>query len=133
MRIGVTREGAGETRVSATPTTVRQLVGLGYEVVVEAGAGERSSFTDDVYAEAGATIGTAGDAWGSDVVFRVNAPSADEVGQLRRGAVLVALLAPALNPDLLEALRVRGVTALAMDAVPRISRAQSMDVLSSMA
>ncbi|MFT4262394.1 MAG: NAD(P)(+) transhydrogenase (Re/Si-specific) subunit alpha, partial [Nocardioides sp.] len=133
MRIGVTHESTSETRVSATPTTVKQLVGLGYDVLVEAGAGELSSFADDVYAEAGASIGTAGDAWGSDVVFRVNAPSVEEVSQLHQGSILVALLAPALNPDLLEALRVRGVTALAMDAVPRISRAQSMDVLSSMA
>ncbi|WP_300683519.1 Re/Si-specific NAD(P)(+) transhydrogenase subunit alpha [Nocardioides sp.] len=133
MRIGVTRERTGETRVAATPTTVRQLIGLGYEVVVESGAGDLSSFSDAAYAEAGALIGAAGDAWGADVVLRVNAPEITDVPRLRSGAVLASLISPALSPELLEALRAQGVTALAMDAVPRISRAQSMDVLSSMA
>ena len=133
MLIGVTRERAGETRVSATPATVKQLIGLGYRVVVEAGAGDLSSFPDAAYAESGAAVGSAADAWAADVVFRVNAPSMDEVGRLRPGAVLVSLIAPALNPELVEALRAQGVTTLAMDAVPRISRAQSLDVLSSMA
>ena len=134
MLIGVTRETSpGETRVAATPTTVAQLLKLGYEVVVEAGAGEHSSFADEAYAEAGARIGTAADAWGADVVFRVNGPSIAEVQQLRPGSTIAALLAPAQNPELLDALAARGVTALAMDAVPRISRAQSLDVLSSMA
>lgn len=133
MLIGVTRERTGETRVSATPTTVKQLVGLGYQVVVEAGAGDLSSFTDAAYAEARAAVGTAAEAWAADVVFRVNAPSLEEVGRLRPGAVLVSLISPALNPDLVEVLRAQGVTTLAMDAVPRISRAQSLDVLSSMA
>ncbi|MFT4082626.1 MAG: Re/Si-specific NAD(P)(+) transhydrogenase subunit alpha [Nocardioides sp.] len=134
MLIGVTRESKpGETRVAATPATVAQLIGLGYEVVVEAGAGERSSFADEAYAEAGAAIGTAADAWGGDVVFRVNAPTTGEIGQLRQGAILVSLLAPGLSPDLVDALAARPITALAMDAVPRISRAQSLDVLSSMA
>jgi len=134
MLIGVTRETSpGETRVAATPTTVAQLLKLGYEVVVESGAGEHSSFADEAYAEAGARIGSAADAWGADVVFRVNGPSIEEVAQLRPGTTIAALLAPAQNPELLEALAARGVTALAMDAVPRISRAQSLDVLSSMA
>ncbi|UDY23381.1 Re/Si-specific NAD(P)(+) transhydrogenase subunit alpha [Nocardioides sp. Kera G14] len=133
MRIGVTREGAGETRVSATPTTVKQLLALGYDVVVEAGAGALSAFSDEAYADAGATIGSDADAWGSDVVFRVNAPTLGQVPQLRSGSYLVSLVAPAQNAELLEALRAQGVTTLAMDAVPRISRAQSMDVLSSMA
>jgi len=134
MLIGVTRETSpGETRVAATPTTVAQLLKLGYQVVVESGAGERSSFADEAYAEAGARIGSAADAWGADVVFRVNGPSIEEVARLRPGATLAALLAPAQNPELLDALAARGVTALAMDAVPRISRAQSLDVLSSMA
>ena len=73
------------------------------------------------------------DAWAAEVVLKVNAPSADEIGLLRDGATLISLLSPALNPDLVEALAQRPITALAMDAVPRISRAQSMDVLSSMA
>jgi NAD(P) transhydrogenase subunit alpha len=131
LRIGVTRESArGETRVSATPATVRQLVGLGYEVRIESGAGDLSSFTDAAYVEAGAQIG---DPWDADIVFKVNAPSTEEIAKLRDGTTLVSLLAPALNPELVDALAARPITALAMDAVPRISRAQSLDVLSSMA
>jgi len=134
MLIGVTRETRpGETRVAATPTTVAQLTKLGYDIVVESGAGALSSFSDEAYAEAGARIGSADDAWGADVVFRVNGPTLAEVGLLREGATVVSLLAPAQHGELLEALAARKVTALAMDAVPRISRAQSLDVLSSMA
>jgi NAD(P) transhydrogenase subunit alpha len=124
---------ARETRVAATPATVTQLVALGYEVVVETGAGAGSSFPDDDYILAGARIAPAEDAWASDVVLKVNAPSADEIGLLRDGTTLISLLSPALHPELVEALAQRPVTALAVDAVPRISRAQSMDVLSSMA
>ena len=119
--------------MAATPTTVAQLVQLGYEVVVETGAGAGSSFPDDAYGAAGATVGTTADAWEADVVLRVNAPAPGEIGRLRDGATLISVLAPALNPDLVEALARRPITALAVDAVPRISRAQSMDVLSSMA
>lgn len=134
MLIGVIREThPGETRVAATPATVKQLIGLGYEVLVEAGAGALSSFADDVYVGAGARIGSAAEAWGAEVVFGVNGPTIVEVDRLRPGATVVGLLAPAQSPDLLAALASRGVTALAMDAVPRISRAQSLDVLSSMA
>ncbi|OLZ70519.1 NAD(P) transhydrogenase subunit alpha [Streptomyces sp. IMTB 2501] len=131
QRIGVVAESvSGETRVAATPTTVRQLLGLGYEVVVEADAGAASGFSDQAYLDAGAEIG---DAWDADVVLKVNAPSDAEITRLREGATVVALLAPAQNPELLRTLADTGVTALALDAVPRISRAQSMDVLSSMA
>lgn len=134
MHIGVPREThPRETRVAATPKTVEQLVGLGYDVVVESGAGASSSFPDEAYAEAGARIGTADEAWQADVVLRVNAPSTDEVGRLRDGSTLISLLSPALNPELVDALAARPITVLAMDAVPRISRAQSLDVLSSMA
>ncbi len=134
MRIGVPRETrVRETRVAATPATVGKLIALGYDVVVETGAGAAASFPDEAYADAGATIGTADDSWQADVVLRVNAPSVEEVPRLRDGATLVSLLSPALNPDLVDALSSRPVTVLAMDAVPRISRAQSMDVLSSMA
>src|SRR5215218_4967284 len=125
-------EGPG-TRVAATPATVTKLVALGYEVVVEAGAGAASSFPDEAYTGAGATIGTADEAWQADVVLRVNAPAPEEIGRLRDGATLIGLLAPALAPELVDALATRPITALAMDAVPRISRAQSLDVLSSMA
>jgi NAD(P) transhydrogenase subunit alpha len=109
------------------------MVGLGFEVVVEAGAGALSSFADDDYMEAGAKIGSHHDCWQSDIVIKVNPPTLDEVGKLRGGATLIGLISPALSPQLLEALAARPITVLAMDAVPRISRAQSLDVLSSMA
>jgi NAD(P) transhydrogenase subunit alpha len=123
----------GETRVAATPKTVGQLIGLGYEVVVEADAGRRASFSDAAFQEAGASVGTSADVWDSDLVIKVNAPTDEEVARLRPGAILASLLAPALNPELVGRLAGQGVTALAMDAVPRISRAQALDVLSSMA
>ena len=132
-RIGVVTEQRPETRVAATPATVKQLIALGYEVVVEAGAGARSAFPDDAYVEAGAQLVDGAAAFASDLVLKVNAPTEAEIAQLTSGATLIALLAPAFKPELLQALAARGVTALAMDAVPRISRAQSMDVLSSMA
>ena len=134
MLIGVPQESkVGETRVAATPKTVGQLISLGYSVCVEAGAGALASYADASYLEAGAAIVGRPEAWGADLVLTVNAPSDDEIGLLRRGAIVIGIMAPALNPELLEKLRAAGVTALAMDAVPRISRAQSMDVLSSMA
>ena len=129
--IGVVAESvSGETRVAATPVTVRQLLGLGYEVVVEAQAGAASGFSDQAYLDAGAAVG---EAWDADVVLKVNAPTDAEIARLREGATVAGLLAPAQAPELLQALAAAGVTALALDAVPRISRAQSMDVLSSMA
>ncbi|AIV38307.1 Re/Si-specific NAD(P)(+) transhydrogenase subunit alpha [Streptomyces sp. CCM_MD2014] len=131
QRVGVVAESLpGETRVAATPSTVRLLLGLGYEVVVESGAGAASGFGDEAYSEAGASIG---EAWTADVVLKVDAPTDEEISALRAGTTLAALIAPAQRPELLEALAARGVTVLALDAVPRISRAQSMDVLSSMA
>lgn len=134
MLIGVTRETSpGETRVAATPTTVKALLGLGYDVVIESGAGVGATLSDEAFAAAGARIGSATDAWQADVVLRVNAPAIDEIAKLRDGATLVSLVSPALNPELVDAFAARPITVLAMDAVPRISRAQSMDVLSSMA
>ncbi|WP_448811904.1 Re/Si-specific NAD(P)(+) transhydrogenase subunit alpha [Agromyces bauzanensis] len=132
-RIGVVTEQSSETRVAATPATVKQLIGLGYEVVVEAGAGAKSSFPDDAYVDAGASVVSTTEAFASDIVLKVNAPTDAEIGLLTPGAAVIGLLSPALRPELLAALSARGVTALALDAVPRISRAQSMDVLSSMA
>jgi NAD(P) transhydrogenase subunit alpha len=119
--------------VAATPATVRQLLALGHEVLVESGAGAGASHPDDAYAEAGARIGSAADAWAAELVLRVAAPSRAEIGLLREGGVVVGMLAPAFDPDLVAALAARPITALSMDAVPRISRAQSLDVLSSMA
>jgi len=134
VRIGVPKESRPhETRAAATPKTVAQLTALGYEVCVESGAGALSSFTDHAYEEAGASIAPNDEVWGSDIVVKINAPSDFEIAQLKRGAMLASLLSPALAPELLDKLSVQGVTALAMDAVPRISRAQALDVLSSMA
>ncbi len=131
MIIGVVRESQpGETRVAATPTTVGQLRQLGYEVVVEPGAGDRADFPDEGFVDAGASVG---DAWKADVVFAINTPAEDELDRMKPGATLIALLAPALKPDIVEVLARRPITAMSMDAVPRISRAQSLDVLSSMA
>ncbi len=132
--IGVVAESnPAENRVAATPATVAKLIGLGYRVVVERGAGARSEFADDAYAESGAELVDGDAAWSADVVMKVAVPTEDEIARMRSGATLVGLLAPAQNEHLLNVLAERGVTALAMDAVPRISRAQSMDVLSSMA
>ncbi len=134
MLIGVPRETkTGETRVAATPATVGQLIKLGYDVLIESGAGAASSFPDEDYAEAGATLGTAEQAWGAPIVFHVNPPDDAQIALLTPGAYLISMMAPAQSPELLAALAERGVIALAMEAVPRISRAQSMDVLSSMA
>lgn len=132
-RIGVVTEQGSETRVAATPATVKQLIGLGYEVVVESGAGAKSSFPDAAYVDAGASVVPHAEAWSSAILLKVNPPTDDEIAQLQPGTTLIGLLSPALRPELLAALSARGVTALALDAVPRISRAQSMDVLSSMA
>jgi NAD(P) transhydrogenase subunit alpha len=129
--IGVLHEALpGETRVSATPATVEKLIELGYSVVIEPGAGAASSFSDDSYIAAGATIG---DAATADIIFGINAPSVAQLDRLREGTTVISLVSPALNPDLVADLARRRITALAMDAVPRISRAQSLDVLSSMA
>ncbi len=134
MLIGVPAEGRpGETRVAATPKTVGQLIALGYDVLVEEGAGVHSAFSDHAYEVAGAAIGSAESAWGADIVLHVNPPNDDEIALLSDGATLVSLLSPALQPDLVDKLAARPITAMAMDAVPRISRAQSLDVLSSMA
>ncbi|WP_407317295.1 Re/Si-specific NAD(P)(+) transhydrogenase subunit alpha [Isoptericola halotolerans] len=132
MLIGVPRESRpGERLVAGTPATVEKLVARGYDVVVEQGAGERASWQDAAYVAAGARLGDRGQVWAADVVTCVNAPSGDELDLLRPGAVLVSQLAPAARPELTDALAERHVTALALDAVPRISRAQALDVLSA--
>ena len=134
MIIGIPRESLpGETRVAATPQTVGQLIKLGYEVMIESGAGAASSFSDAAFTEAGAGVGSAEQVWAADVVLKVNTPEGAEINALRDGATLISLISPALKPELLEQLATRPITVLAMDAVPRISRAQSLDVLSSMA
>ncbi|MCS3843275.1 Re/Si-specific NAD(P)(+) transhydrogenase subunit alpha [Microbacterium sp. AK031] len=132
MRIGIVREQDGEARVAATPQTVGALRKLGYEIAVETGAGTASAYPDDAFAAAGAAIVSADEAWSSPIVLKVNAPTDAEIARIADGATLIALLSPNLRPELRQALATRGITALALDAVPRISRAQSMDVLSSM-
>ncbi|TME68855.1 MAG: Re/Si-specific NAD(P)(+) transhydrogenase subunit alpha [Chloroflexi bacterium] len=131
MRIGVVRETApGERRVALVPETVGRLAKSGNEVIVERGAGEASSFPDRMYTEAGGTIG---DAWDAELVLKVAKPSDEELARLRQGAVLIAFLSPLSNHDLVRELGRRRVTALSMDAIPRITRAQPMDALSSQA
>jgi NAD(P) transhydrogenase subunit alpha len=132
MRIGIVAESAeGETRVSATPSTVVQLLKLGYEVSVENKAGAHSSYPDGDYARSGAHIVDRQAAWSANVVLTVNAPSDDELALLEPGATLVSWLSPGLNAAIVDKLVALPITALAIDAVPRLSRAQSMDVLSS--
>lgn len=134
MKIAVPRETAdGETRVALTPQTAGQLVGDGVEVLVQAGAGDRSFIADADYTDAGATIvPDAASLYGqADLVLRVGRPSDEEVEMLRDGTVLVGTLGTLSKPELAEKLARRGVTAISMDAIPRITRAQSMDTLSS--
>ncbi|HDL7822748.1 TPA: Re/Si-specific NAD(P)(+) transhydrogenase subunit alpha [Yersinia enterocolitica] len=134
MRIGVPRERlANEARVAATPKTVEQLLKLGFTVAIESGAGHLASFDDAAYQDAGATITDTTDVWQSDLILKVNAPLEEEITLMRAGSTLVSFIWPAQNPELLQKLAERQVTVLAMDSVPRISRAQSMDALSSMA
>ncbi|MGL5953938.1 NAD(P) transhydrogenase subunit alpha [Providencia rustigianii] len=134
MRIGIPRERlANEARVAATPSTVTQLLKLGFSVCVEQQAGHLASFDDAAYEQVGAEIVDRETALAADIVFKVNAPQADEISLLKEGATLVSFIWPAQNPDLMESLKARNINVMAMDAVPRISRAQSLDALSSMA
>ncbi|MDR0284443.1 MAG: Re/Si-specific NAD(P)(+) transhydrogenase subunit alpha [Propionibacteriaceae bacterium] len=134
MRIGIPMEsGPAETRVAATPKTVAQLIKLGYEVVVVEGAGAKASYPDSEYAAQGAQIVGRAVAWAADVVCKINPPISAEIAAMSEGATLIALVAAPRSPELLKELAAQGLTVLAMDSVPRISRAQSMDVLSSMA
>ena len=131
MRIGVPREvTSGERRVALVPESVARLVKSGVDVAVERGAGVQANFPDDLYEKAGATFG---DAWNANVVVKVQKPTADETRKLSNGAVLISLLPTATSADLLLQLASSGVSALALERVPRISRAQSMDILSSQA
>jgi len=134
VRIGIPSESkAGETLVAGTSATAVQLQKLGYDVVVESGAGVLADQPDSAFTAAEVTVGSAEDVWASDIVVKVNAPTPEEISRLRPGATIISLMAPMRSPELVDALVAAGVTGLAMDAVPRISRAQSMDVLSSMA
>jgi NAD(P) transhydrogenase subunit alpha len=136
LKIGVPREVfPGEKRVATVPEVVEKLIKLGFAVAVESGAGDAANFSDDSYRAAGAEVivGAAALWAASDIVFKVRGPNSDEVGLLREGGTLVSFIWPAQNPELLQQLAAKKATVLAMDSVPRMSRAQKMDALSSMA
>jgi NAD(P) transhydrogenase subunit alpha len=134
VRIGIVDEcTTGEKHVTATPATVIQLLKLGYDTALERGAGEPAGFADMAYSYAGAAAVSRDDAWSSKIVSKVIAPTDDEIARLHDGVTIVSLISPAFDPELVAELADRPIPALAMDAVPRISRAQSMDALSSMA
>jgi len=131
MKLGVTRETApGERRVALVPETTAKLAAAGFEIVVEPGAGEAASFLDSAYAEGGATLGSP---WDAAIVLKVRKPSEDEVARLHDGQVLIGFLDPLADPEGVARLASRGVIAFAMESIPRITRAQPMDALSSQA
>ncbi|TFH23196.1 MAG: Re/Si-specific NAD(P)(+) transhydrogenase subunit alpha [Myxococcales bacterium] len=134
MKLGVPKETrAGERRVALVPESVKRLRSKGFDVLVEGGAGVAASFLDSVYQEAGATIASSADEVlsSADVILHVNAPTSEEVGRMRAGAAAVGLMFPLVSHDLVRRLRDAKVTGIALDRVPRITLAQSMDVLSS--
>src|SRR5436190_18392224 len=131
MKLGVPKETAsGENRVAMVPEVVGRLAKAKVDVVVEAGAGAGARIPDEHYTEAGATVGNP---WEADVVVKVTPPTTEEIGRLAQGAVFIGFLQPLTNPEIAEAIGKQGVTAFAMESIPRISRAQSMDALSSQA
>ncbi|MGY8525893.1 Re/Si-specific NAD(P)(+) transhydrogenase subunit alpha [Paracidovorax citrulli] len=133
MQIGIPQETrAGEARVAATPETVKKIVALGHQVLVQTGAGLRASQPDAAYEAAGASIVAAPQAFGADIVLKVQGPEADELAAMRRGAVLIGMLDP-FDTANLGRMAQAGITAFALEAAPRTTRAQSMDVLSSQA
>lgn len=134
MLIGIPREPNPEqTLVAGTPDSVKKLIKLGYEVIVESGAGERASFFDDAYEQAGAKIANREEAWGADIVVCLDTPPDAELALIKRGATLIARMNPSANEEAIGKFEEMGITALAMDMVPRLSRSQSLDVRSSMA
>lgn len=134
MQIGIPKELlANEARVAATPKTIEQLLKLGFTVAVESNAGKLASFDDAAFEAAGAKVVTTDEVWQSELILKVNAPEEHEIALLKEGTTLISFIWPAQNPELVQKLADKKVTVLAMDTVPRISRAQSMDALSSMA
>ena len=135
MKIGVPKElYAGEKRVATTPDVAAQLIKLGFDVAVESSAGTAANYSDAGYEAAGCSVASRDDIWNdSDIIFKVRGPDDEESERLKAGQTLISFLWPAQNPELLKKLTEKGVTALAMDSIPRISRAQKMDALSSMA
>ena len=135
LRVGIPKEiVALEKRVAATPSSVARIRKLGFDVLIESGAGEAASYLDSAYAEAGAQIVDANVLYAAaDIVCKVRAPEPAEVERLKSGATLISFIWPAQQRELLERLQARKLTVLAMDAVPRVTRAQRMDALSAMA
>jgi NAD(P) transhydrogenase subunit alpha len=134
MRVGVPKESReGERRVALIPDSAGALTGERLELLVESGAGEGAGHPDSAYSDAGARVGSAEDAWGADAVTKVAVPTLDVIGRLRSGQVLIGHLAPLTSPETNKALADQGVTSFAMEAIPRITRAQAMDALSSQA
>src|SRR4051794_34136992 len=132
MKVGVPREtAAGERRVALVPETIKRLAGGGFEIQVERGAGDAASFPDRDYEAAGATV--VEDPYATDAIAKVQSPSADEAERLHEGQILVGFLQPLTDREGIERLSGRGVVAFAMESIPRITRAQSMDALSSQA
>jgi len=133
MRIGIPAETRqGETRVAATPETIKKYVAAKHHVIVQSGAGIAASITDEAYQAAGAQIGSAAEAFGAELVLKVRAPSADELAMMNSGTTLVGMLNP-FDTENLSAMAAHGLNAFALEAAPRITRAQSLDVLSSQA
>ncbi|MCJ8275068.1 MAG: NAD(P)(+) transhydrogenase (Re/Si-specific) subunit alpha, partial [Psychrosphaera sp.] len=134
MQIGIPLESLdNECRVAASPTSIAALVKLGFSVVVQTNAGDKASFSDADYLQSGAMTGSEETTWQADLILKVNPPTMAEIDSLKSGATLISFLAPAQNEQLLSALAAKQCTAIAMESIPRISRAQSMDALSSMA
>ncbi|MCL1079203.1 Re/Si-specific NAD(P)(+) transhydrogenase subunit alpha [Parashewanella spongiae] len=132
MLIGIPKEQLeNETRVAATPTSVIQLKKLGFDVIVEQGAGLAANFDDNLFLQSGAQLSDS--VLNADIIFKVNAPTDSEIKQMKPGTILISFVWPAQHPDLVDLLAKQQITVLAMDMVPRISRAQSLDALSSMA
>ena len=134
MRVGIPKEvRSGERRVAATPDTVTKLIDMGFEVQIEKGAGIEANYFDAAYADAGASLVDAAQVWSeSDLVLKVEPPNNDEVAQLKEGAHLISFIWPGENEGLLDALKARKATCIAMENIPRITRAQKMDARSSM-
>jgi NAD(P) transhydrogenase subunit alpha len=134
MIIGIPKESLkGENRVAGSPNSISALIKLGFTVQVQKGAGTKASFTDEEYNNSSAEVVAKKNCWQSDIILKVNAPTLDEVELMNNGSTLISFIAPAQSPELLEALRAKSITTLAMEMVPRMTRSQSMDALSSMA
>ncbi len=134
MNIGIPKESLrGENRIASSPNAVKALLKLGFTVQVQKGAGIKASFTDQEFIDAGAEIVTKKKCWNAEIVFKVNSPTLDEASQLVDGATLVSFIAPAQSPELLDLLKSKSINTLAMEMVPRMTRSQSLDALSSMA